>query len=300
MQETSIYSDDASRRHPESFGSEQSSVHEASRADHADSHFYPLHDAIRQRNISLVDDVLTRGADIELASGDGDKPLYLACKMGLIEVLQALLLAGADVESVNERSPTHPTALYWAVGKHNTQMTELLLQHGANVNERNSFGTTPLLGAIRNRDIETIQLLLRYRADKNVRDGAGSTPLTLAQGSDDIIALLEISQGPPTTVSGRTYRRQPRQCLPQPPKNNTSKMIACHGYQATVVDFFVGGDFEQYNNVSMSVYQLLYGDGPIMVPPQRGRLRGKKRDFRWYHLPVNNVGDATFYVVGLL
>ncbi|KAH6645949.1 hypothetical protein BKA67DRAFT_695889 [Truncatella angustata] len=48
-------------------------------------------------------------------------------------------------------------------------------------------------------------------------------------------------------------------------------------------------NFEYRREKSMSVFELLYGSSPVMDTPTDGTLKGKHRDFRWYHLSANNM-----------
>ncbi|KAI0107804.1 hypothetical protein GGR51DRAFT_142245 [Nemania sp. FL0031] len=82
---------------------------------------------------------------------------------------------------------------------------------------------------------------------------------------------------------------QDRQSSPQgfgAPEENPDKMMALHRFQATVVDFFTDGKPE---TKSLSLYKLLYEDQQDTEDQQKGVADGRKREFRWYHLPANNV-----------
>lgn len=65
---------------------------------------------------------------------------------------------------------------------------------------------------------------------------------------------------------------------------------ACKQFEATVVDF---GKFEKKQLVSKhSVYDLLYGWNDELDKPRVSTLTNNlhyKPDFRWIHLPANNV-----------
>jgi len=70
-----------------------------------------------------------------------------------------------------------------------------------------------------------------------------------------------------------------------------NKQDACHGFEATIIDFFLG-DREERIQVSASVYDVLYGKGAeSIMDSAKGSMMGEQQpQFRWYHLPANNVG----------
>ncbi|KAI0532541.1 hypothetical protein GGR58DRAFT_489880 [Xylaria digitata] len=171
-------------------------------------------------------------------------------------------------------------------------IAERLLQHGADVNTIDPNGGEPLLTAVRNGTPEMVQLLLRYGANKEIVDGSGSTPLDLAQGSEEIISLLQEPQllhGPLPINERLPQSLQPLTPNFRAPKHDPNKMIALHGFHATVADFFIGDEFENRIEKSLSVYELLYGTQQVMEGLQTGVENGRKRDFRWYRLPANNI-----------
>ncbi|KAI0021956.1 hypothetical protein F4780DRAFT_259030 [Xylariomycetidae sp. FL0641] len=251
-----------------------------------------LHNAIQQRKLIELHQLLSEDVDLESRDAQGKKPLYLASEIGFREAADALLQAGADVESVNPESPTHSTALHRAVSGGHVGIAEVLLQNGANIDAPNQAGRTALLAAASNRDVGMVDLLLRYGADKNVSDRLGATAYQLADGSEEILSLLrapQLLQGPATDAGGHQRSRAPRASRFRAPIHDQNKMNACHGFKAIVVDFFIDAGVEYRMEKSLSMYELLYGDRVTMDPPPRGQFSGLSRDFRWYHLPANNL-----------
>ncbi|KAI0592859.1 hypothetical protein F4775DRAFT_60436 [Biscogniauxia sp. FL1348] len=249
-----------------------------------------IHQAIKDDNISTLYRLLEQGEDPNIADENGVRPLYFAAGLGRQRAVELLLTAGADVESFNPQSATYSTALHKAIGGNHVEIAEMLLQKGAYIDAVNRNGNTSLMEAVRNRNIDMIHLLLRYGADKESRDRSGATALSYATGDEEIMALLQTTQllqGPPTTT--RTQSHSPVFTPIRTPEYNKDKTIASHGYQATVVDFFIGGSFEYRMEKSLSIYDLLYGPQIVMEAPQQSSYGGNKRDFRWYHLPENNL-----------
>src|SRR4051812_28226768 len=65
-----------------------------------------------------------------------------AVKAGNISVLQASLQQRKDV---NQPSPDGTTLLHWAVHQERADIVEALISAGADVNTKNRYGATPLL-----------------------------------------------------------------------------------------------------------------------------------------------------------
>jgi hypothetical protein len=253
---------------------------------------YQLHEAIQDGDTGLLNKLLLNSPDLELPNETGRKPLYLAAELGFLQGVVALLQAGADVESSNSVNSDFNTALQQAADKNFIRVAELLIQKGAQIDSRDAGGDTPLLNAVKKRLPDMVQLLLTHGADRTIEDWNGSTVAKLARGSAEISALLEkpmILEGPPP-LRHEPFQKQSRFNMSSlAPRHNRSKMVALHGFQATVVDFFVGDGFERRIEKSLSVFELLYGRQRVMETPQNGILKGKRRSFRWYHLPANNV-----------
>ena len=72
-------------------------------------------------------------------------------------------------------------------------VVELLLLAGADVNAIDMYGWTPLIGASRYGHKDIVELLLKGGADVNAIDKYGRTPLILASwyGRKDIVTLLK-------------------------------------------------------------------------------------------------------------
>ena len=88
--------------------------------------------AAKKGYLSLVKEVLDRGADIHAPQG-GDKALRLAAEHGHLEVVKLLLDRGADIHAQNDY------ALRWAARNGHLDVVELLLDRGANIHAQNDY-----------------------------------------------------------------------------------------------------------------------------------------------------------------
>jgi ankyrin repeat protein len=72
--------------------------------------------------------LLSNGADVHKCSELGRTALHLTADYGYLECAKVLIAAGADL---NHLDIDGVASLHLAVGKHNSAVVQLLLQHGA-------------------------------------------------------------------------------------------------------------------------------------------------------------------------
>jgi ankyrin repeat protein len=94
--------------------------------------------------------------------------LQAAAKGGSEEVLEKLLEAGADVNSVGG---FYGSALAAAAANGRKKIVEMLLEAGADINSVGGIYGTPLQAAAANKHKDLVARLLEARADVNIRDG---------------------------------------------------------------------------------------------------------------------------------
>jgi hypothetical protein len=103
-----------------------------------------------------------------------------ACHKGLTEVVELLLMKGAEVEGLSEYSP-----LYLACRRGHVAVAKMLIEHGARVmpeivEDEMSSTTTPLHAACEGGYPDVAKLLLEKGADVNDTDERWMAPLHLA------------------------------------------------------------------------------------------------------------------------
>ncbi|VDM14393.1 unnamed protein product [Wuchereria bancrofti] len=129
---------------------------------------------------SLVELLITRGANIEHKDKKGFTPIILAATGGHVNVVEILLNHGANIEAQSDR--TKDTALSLACSGGRKEVVELLLKRGANKEHRNVSDYTPLSLAASGGYVDIVNLLLNNGAEINSRTGSklGISPLMLA------------------------------------------------------------------------------------------------------------------------
>ena len=143
-----------------------------------------------------LDELLTNGISPNTRfHPDGTPLLVLAAYSSKLEMVQLLLSREADV---NMAQPPGITALSVAAATNNIHMLDLLLSHGANINYRASQGDSVLMLACSQNSIDAVQVMLAMKADPNLADVNGVTPLiyTIARCKEpEIITLMLLEHG---------------------------------------------------------------------------------------------------------
>jgi ankyrin repeat protein len=223
-------------------------------------------------HIGLAELLLASQANVAATNNRSRTALHLASENNHHELAAMLLRFGADPSAVSDGGWQ---ALHNAAQSGHLEMAKLLLNANANVNAQLSNGMTPLHWSASNGHQDIVELLLtRSEINLAVRDCFDRTPMLAAaeQGHAAIVQRLS---------PARNADRLP-----------PAATAACKAFEAHVVDF---GQFEKRQLVSKpSVYDVLYGwdhehDRPKVTTAVK-HIKYKP-DFRWIHLPTNNVSN---------
>jgi ankyrin repeat protein len=174
-------------------------------------------------DMAAVEDLLARGARIDVRNKHGQQVLSLAAYHGHAEAVKLLIAAGAPVDhadnsgttalmnavsgrqhdivkilieakaNVNLASRRGFTALMWAVGDGDRQVADMLLEAGANVAHTNVYGQTAIDILTEKNPSEQNPLLILLREKRAEHDAwlKGGMPLS---GSVKIAPRLNLKK----------------------------------------------------------------------------------------------------------
>ena len=150
-------------------------------------------DAAMRGDLDTVRSLLDRGADVNVAQGDGMTALHWAAERGDLDMAEALIAAAAKVEvvtRVGDYTPLHLAAMYGNAG-----VLDALLQGGSDPTATNTNGTTPLHFAARAGAADAVAALLDHGAEVNAREfRSGQTPLIFASAFNRVDAMKVLIQ----------------------------------------------------------------------------------------------------------
>ncbi|KAI4300349.1 hypothetical protein L6164_033737 [Bauhinia variegata] len=99
-------------------------------------------------NVTGVQLLLRRGANLEVKDADGNIALFYACKRGFTDIVRLILIRASDREQVKRVldtvNPYGDTPLHLAAKGWNVDIFRLLLDYGASPTKINSQGKTPI------------------------------------------------------------------------------------------------------------------------------------------------------------
>ncbi|MFM5923467.1 MAG: ankyrin repeat domain-containing protein [Novosphingobium sp.] len=134
---------------------------------------YKFLEAVKKKEGQDVTDMLNKSGSNLINTRDvtsGESALHIVTQRRDLTWMQFLIAKGANV---NIRDSRGVTPLVVACNLNFTEGVELLIERGARVDESNNAGETPLITAVHNRNVPLMRVLLKAGADPDRADNSG-------------------------------------------------------------------------------------------------------------------------------
>ncbi len=154
----------------------------------------PLCRAVYHNNTAIAEYLIDHGANVNAYPDEDWGPLQAtAVVSNSIEMAKLLIARGADINSGADINGGIYSALHTSIGGERRDLSELLIQHGADVNAKDKLGCTSLYYAIRKDDyLYFMNILIANGAEVNTKNSGGETVLQYAaiRGKTEAVKLL--------------------------------------------------------------------------------------------------------------
>ncbi len=150
---------------------------------------FPLNDAAYTGRQDAIEELLTKGEDINTQAGNGWTPLLAAVAQGYPKIVKFMLERGANPDICNLQGIT---PLMFAARYGNLEIAKILLDYGAKLDLQNIDKETALATAVRKGQEPMVRLFILKGAKTDSRDIDNLTPLEIAYkyGHGKIARLL--------------------------------------------------------------------------------------------------------------
>jgi ankyrin repeat protein len=152
-----------------------------------------IFEAVRAGDVARAQALAEGGAARE-ADAEGTTALMVAANRGDLEMVKALLAAGADPNAADSRGFTPLFHACYNAGEDRgfPDVVQALLEAGADREARIGYGVRPLMYAAGNGEAGCVEALLAAGADPQARNEGGRTALMMVKDRDyvDVINIL--------------------------------------------------------------------------------------------------------------
>ncbi|CAM4693921.1 unnamed protein product [Leuciscus chuanchicus] len=185
--------------------------------------------AAKEGHVEVVKELLENSAYIEHRDSGGWTALTWASYKNRVEVAKILLDTGANPITTGLQYSVYP--IIWAAGRGHSEIVKLLLEHGAKVNCSDKYGTTPLIWAARKGHYDCVMHLLENGADVD------------QEGANSMTALIVAVKGGYTEVVKELLKRNPNVNMTDKDGNTALMIAAKEGYTEIVQDLLDAGTY---------------------------------------------------------
>lgn len=146
----------------------------------------PLIMAIFKKHTQIVKLLLEYNADIYKANSSLQTPFMAACGSNILEIVTMVLDKCPEDQRkklIDQKDSLQWTGLFFACsqnGKNNIEIIQTLIANNADIHVIDWDGISPLMIAAGHGHTPTVELLLKHGADINLTDRFGNTPLIYA------------------------------------------------------------------------------------------------------------------------
>jgi hypothetical protein len=140
--------------------------------------FLPLHIAVVEGHSEIVQYLILSGADINCKGMYGWSPLHFAIKFNQADIVKLLLNNKADP---NFKMDWGNTPLHTAAYIDQVELANWIIAAGANINEIDNEGNTPLHAAASRGHVEMLKFLVSKGADPKIMNNQNQKPLHFAE-----------------------------------------------------------------------------------------------------------------------
>jgi len=132
-----------------------------------------LHEYAENGDLLKVQAFLKDNPEADILDECQWSPLMKAAQYGHKDIVNVLLLQGADVQ---QQDKGDYTPLLLAASTNRAEIVKILIQQGARINhQENTMGWTALIWASKSNHVETVNVLLQHQADQTITDFSGKT-----------------------------------------------------------------------------------------------------------------------------
>ena len=162
------------------------------------SESYKFLEAVKKKEGQEVTDMLAEGSPNLVNTRDvtsGETALHIVTQRRDLTWMQFMIGKGANV---NARDARGVTPLVLACNLNFTEGVDLLVGKGARVDESNNSGETPLITAVHNRNLPLMRILLKAGANPDRADNSGRTARDYAKlaGNPALLSAIESDAKP--------------------------------------------------------------------------------------------------------